>query len=670
MKEGGDGYLITLGWEKIMGTDFELSILLVMVDESKTMELNKELGNVCGVLDEITLGRNLGVFKKDTPATGNYNKLNDNIREYNRLIALANKGQLKANHDRLNQLIAAILTDLDALKSASVDDYAAPKGAGGGTQQALRGIQDQLKVAVDTIIQTVNEKSRDLGELTTDSTKLGNFEARRKYLCELQEEKKGATPYQITQKRAKKLGDLMIDALKLPDEHVVKKALLSKLADKTISRCLACSSVKLDGVPSDVAATIQTFREDYDLTFPSNVEYDSYFQEFLKNHTSGGAHNLELSKLPDQSKVHILLCDKNSKPDVINATEQYMRKLKNKGTIAGATPEIKLVSSHDELESVLSIADAKNMEVSFTNISHASSETMGYIDLAPDLKTAIITYANTQNSDNKIKLITCLRSNSMDGCIEFLDGLVAGEVESGRSSASVTLDNFRTFNPAVAEEPRELAELINKHASIRRVRMLGCTTAGPMEQSDTQGMVELTLPVGTHEPRFFGGRVEKKILVEFTDSSEKNSQAKKIAKVSQLVTRPGVIIKGECGVINPGEGGILRYDSDWKTSHKLYKQKSDDPKGKSVVVIKAPVYDTTKVETKAIFEALVFLRDPQNLKAENLDAAIGALQELRKIKPSDMPKGWKLQYVEALILELERRRQTITATATDKPSPP
>ena len=80
--------------------------------------------------------------------------------------------------------------------------------------------------------------------------------------------------------------------------------------------------------------------------------------------------------------------------------------------------------------------------------------------------------------------------------------------------------------------------------------------------------------------------------------------------------------------------------------------------------------DTTKVETKAIFDALVFLRDPQNLKAENLDAAIGALQELRNIKPSDMPKGWKIQYVEALILELERRIQTITATATDKPSTP
>jgi len=669
VKEGGDGYLITLGWEKIMGNEFELSILLDMVNESKTMELTKELGNVCGVLDDITLGGKLGVFKKGTPATLKYTQLTNNIREYSSLIALANKGQLKANHVRLNQLIAAILTDLEALKSAGIEDYAAPKGAVVDAQQALMDIQAQLKVDVDTKIQTVNKKRGDLGELTADSTKLDNFDAGRKYLCELQDEKKYATPYQITQERAKKLGDLMIDALKLPDGHVVKKALLRKLTDKTISRCLACSTVELDGVPLEVAANIQTFREDYDLTFPSNVEYDSYFQEFLKNHTSGGAHNLELSELLAQSKVHILLCDKNSKPDVINATEQYMRKLKNKVTIAGAPPPlIKLVSSHEELESVLSIADAKNMEVSFTNISHATTQTMGYIDLAPDLKQAIITYANARKQHNKTNLIEILKKYDMHFDTDTLDFLVAGEAVDGRSSASVTLDRFRTMNPAVAEEPIELANLINKHASIRRVRMLGCTTAGPMEQSDTQGMVELTLPVGTHEPSFFGGRGEKKILVEFTDSSEKNSQAIKIAKVSQLVTRPGVIIKGECGVINPGEGGILRYDSEEKTSHKLYKQRSEDSAGKSVVVIKAPVYDTTKVETKAIFEALGFLRDPQNLKEENLDAAKAALQVLPTIKPSDMPKGWKLQYVEALRLELERRIQTITAT--DKPNPP
>ncbi len=557
----------------------------------------------------------------------------------------------------MTQLIDEILHQLTELESAPQENYA--------PQHSIADLQNM----VSTEKEKLQKQKEIVRGIIDDPTKTGDFDMARQYLCQLKKEVKEAMPYQLGLKTAKKLGNLMINALQSADHSEIKQKLTDMLnkdkstwshKEKAIARCLACSTTGLEALEEKISSPITAHRTDYKLTFPSNNEYDAYFQKFLTDHTEGGGHDVNLNEQPEGQKIHMILCDKNSKTDVINATEQYMRKLKIKNP---TNLTIKLVTSEDQLQKALTITDEKKMSVSFTNISHATDATMGYIDLDPNLKHAIVNYANDRKNINKKKrLEEALGTNDMSDLIDLIDYLIPPKSDDVRSSASAALDNFRTMNPHVKEEPKILAKLINEHPSIESVRMLGCTTAGDRDAAKTYNLLELPLAVSSHDTRFFGGRSTKKIMVTFNDIVDTDTTvAKKIAEVSLRVTRPGVIIKGERGIINPGVDGILRYDSEEIPNNKLYRQRSAPAQpGESVIMIKAPISPTTDETALALLSALIFLRNPNPIPAETLEQAQKALVSLKtSATAGDLPQGWKPKYIQAIIKSLEEHLSSI-----------
>ncbi len=345
--------------------------------------------------------------------------------------------------------------------------------------------------------------------------------------------------------------------------------------DEVLARCIACSTDPLpEGFPSYLAG----LRKNYDLTFPNKTEYAKNRSDLLVKMIETPLFNGE--KPAEMNKINIILCEENSKGDVITATEQYVLKLKSSAERKRSNFFIKVVGNQTQLKENLDFCNSNNLEVHFTNISHGSSESLGYLDLDEDVKKLLIKFLRSQDaqsSGNKLtsadvsKLVSTFGdySGSEEGLKGALDQLKALQTQgdhSGPGLDSMFLDAHRGYLSKLGKEQDSLVELINGNSSITRVRLLACTSGGA---SEIEGQREALFDLGNSTANF-DDRTVNKLLTISTDAGS----LRKIEAIAAQVTRPGVIIKGELGVLNPGLGGKISYGSAAGGNGTLYERSS------------------------------------------------------------------------------------------------